>query len=602
VVAIVYDQFPSWAYDRYGDLLSPEGALRRTRSRGASHIVEYPYATTHTAPGHAAIFSGRPPSENGVAANELWTPERGLRSVVDDGEHAVFGLPDAFASPGILLGTSVADALRQTHPAAKIVGLAGKDRSTVLAIGRDPDLALWYEKRLGRITSSSYYGEALPGWVESWIAANPIERYFDDWDPADPESLQRLLGPDDAPGEGDYQGFGTTFPHNPGATRDPGRTFRAAPRSTEYLLDLARIAVRELELGADDIPDLLALSVSSLDYTGHVFGPDSWEYVDHLVRIDAAVGTFLAELEETTSVAVLITSDHGGGHLPEIASKDFPDAGRVYPDTLPEQMNAAIERVLGDGDWVGAYAPPFVYLTPSAREPDVRDRATEVLIDALEALPEVHSAHDAREATSWRNDPDPLRRAVGLSVPADHAGDVFVVLAPGSVADEGFERGKGTGHGSPWPHDRQVPVLFAGPGVTHTSSTTPLAQDRVAATLCDLLGIAPPERLRAIAPLPGSGEAVVRILRLETRDLARYRESLAEGQRIMSELGVTPEIRLEIEDDSRDDGVVVARLRIGYPDRATREDWAVRLERSDRYNDWAGSLDAVRTVLSDEER
>ena len=73
-----------------------------------------------------------------------------------------------------------------------------------------------------------------------------------------------------------------------------------------------------------------------------------------------------------------------------------------------------------------------------------------------------------------------------------------------SEAHEGFERGKGTGHGSPWPYDRQVPVVFAGPGVANTSSTEPLAQDRVAATLCKMLGIPPPNQLRTIQPLPGS--------------------------------------------------------------------------------------------------
>ena len=504
VVAIVYDQFPAWAYAEYGELLSPDGALRRVGATGAEHIVEYSYAATHTAPGHAAIFTGAPPAESGVYSNESWTADRGIRSIVDDGQHGVFGLPDAFASPAIIQVDSVADALRRARgDKAKIAGLSFKDRGAVLTTGRDPDLALWYEKKLGRITSSKYYTDALPDWAASWIADHPIEDYFEDWVPGDPERLQQLLGPDDAPGEADYAGFGTTFPHNPVTTTDPARTFRTTPQSADHLLDLARVAVTELNLGEDDIPDLLVLSISNIDYSGHVFGPDSWEYVDNLVRTDAAVGRFLAELESKTSVAVLITSDHGGAHLPERRDHRFPGDGRLYPDALPEEMNAAVSRVIGNGDWVGPYVPPFIYLTDAALASDMRDEAVNALIGGLQALPEVHAAYDAQVAAGWSTDPDPVKRSVAVSIPDPGVGAVFIVRRPGSVDDESFERGKGTGHGSPWPFDTQVPVLFAGPGVTITSSTEPLAQNRVAATLCRLLGVPPPNQISTVDPLPG---------------------------------------------------------------------------------------------------
>jgi hypothetical protein len=126
-----------------------------------------------------------------------------------------------------------------------------------------------------------------------------------------------------------------------------------------------------------------------------------------------------------------------------------------------------------------------------------------------------------------------------------------------------------------------------------------LTPPRVALLLVAFAGCAAgPEP--ALAPTP-PGEPVVRILRLETRDLAGYRDALAEGRGIMRDLGVVPVMRLEVEDDSRMDGVVVVRLRIEYPDRATREGWAERLERSQRYLAWAASLDPLRTVLSDDE-
>ena len=45
-----------------------------------------------------------------------------------------------------------------------------------------------------------------------------------------------------------------------------------------------------MELGADDVPDLLAISFSAHDYAGHSWGPDSWEVLDLTLRLDRALG------------------------------------------------------------------------------------------------------------------------------------------------------------------------------------------------------------------------------------------------------------------------------------------------------------------------
>jgi hypothetical protein len=66
-----------------------------------------------------------------------------------------------------------------------------------------------------------------------------------------------------------------------------------------------------------------------------------------------------------------------------------------------------------------------------------------------------------------------------------------VVPAPSYVVIEDEPRDRGTSHGSPWQDDREVPVLFYGPGVAAGEMIEgPLAQERVAATLAALLGIA----------------------------------------------------------------------------------------------------------------
>ena len=56
----------------------------------------------------------------------------------------------------------------------------------------------------------------------------------------------------------------------------------------------------------------------------------------------------------------------------------------------------------------------------------------------------------------------------------------------------------GTGHGSPFVYDREVPVLVRGPGVAHTTLSEPVAQARVAATLAHFLGVEPPQAERPL--------------------------------------------------------------------------------------------------------
>ncbi|MBL0220259.1 MAG: alkaline phosphatase family protein, partial [Myxococcales bacterium] len=180
---------------------------------------------------------------------------------------------------------------------ALTLSLAMKDRSAVLPGGQHPDACFWLDPRAGGFTTSTYYATELPPWIATWQRAHPLAGTMHVWEPQSPSSLASL-GPDDAPGEGAY-GWGATFPHDPSAPASIGEpdAYLSTPASTEHLLAFAREAVRELHVGDDEEPDLLAISIATPDYIGHAFGPESWEYVDGLVRVDRAVGVFLDELE-----------------------------------------------------------------------------------------------------------------------------------------------------------------------------------------------------------------------------------------------------------------------------------------------------------------
>src|SRR5258707_12451024 len=81
---------------------------------------------------------------------------------------------------------------------------------------------------------------------------------------------------------------------------------------------------------ADGTPDLLYEGLSSPDYIGHAFGPDSLEAADGVVRTDRDLAGFLAFLDAHFGdrYTVALTSDHGVQSIPEVAQALGRDAGR----------------------------------------------------------------------------------------------------------------------------------------------------------------------------------------------------------------------------------------------------------------------------------
>lgn len=508
VVSVVLDQVAAWWLDEHWDLLPEDGALKTGAARGAFfHKVRYPYAATLTACGHASIYTGTTPSIHGVVANEVWDSTRhGRFPIVDDGTHAVFGKEGSFAGPNVLRVETVGDALvDSTSGVGKVVSVSLKDRAAVLPGGRRASLALFFNKRNGQFTTSSYYGTELPSWLGAWNQSHPIQQYLTTWIPLDEAVLRAHAGIDDAPGEGNWDGLMTTFPHDLSHLQSY-EPFAATPNSALELFDLVRAAVDQTQLGQDDVPDLLAISVSSTDYVGHVFGPGSWEALDDLLRVDKALGDLLRELDTKVdgSLAVLITADHGVAPLVEATRARGGEAYRVTEQQITDQVEHALDSSLSDQHWVEMFGMPYLYLSDTAKTNPARERLTTIAIDALKRLGGIHDVFDVREAIHWSEDPDPLRRAVALSIAEGRGGDLYVVFESGSTLDEEMPPGTGASHGTPWPHDTDVPVIFWGPGVEHSETSDITDQRRVGPTLSALLHTRPP-RAALMAPLPGLG-------------------------------------------------------------------------------------------------
>lgn len=490
VVVIVVDQMRFDYFDRYGPQW--QHGFARLRDEGRRFTAAYhEHALTETAPGHATISTGCDPAHHGIVANR-WLDRRSRARVaaVEDPSATIFGNEAApGASAATLLCESVGDRMQAHDPTSVVIAMAVKDRAAILLGGRQPDAVLWYDDDFGGFTTSSRYASARPAWVDGYNDKDRAQAlYGEGWTLSRPDSdygdSRRITAPELVATFGDYA-LTRQFPHvidRP--DRAPRNVVRDTPFADLMTLELAREAIVAEHMGADAVPDLLLISLSGGDYTGHRYGPDSVETHDYYLRIDEALGAFLADLDATLGRdrhVVILTSDHGVAPVPEYSA--IAGAGRF---DAKREVGALLEQAAAE---VGLAEPPRFEVTHGV-EFVFEDAVAEVdraslrakLAERLRESPLVADVwtrdellgtdHRNEYAESWRRTFHPERSS-----------DLLIQLAPGVVS-----YAEGTGHGTPYEYDQHVPLLIRGPGWSgvddHRVATVDLAP-----TIAALVGV-----------------------------------------------------------------------------------------------------------------
>src|SRR4051812_25549388 len=313
IVLVTVDQLRGDYIDRFAPQL--QGGLARL-ARGAWFTnAHHDHALTETAPGHATLLSGRFPRSTGIMAN--WAG-------VEDSSASLLGGSDMAgvgASPRRVQGTTLVDWLKARYPASRALSVSMKDRGAILPIGRSRSDVYWYVAD-GRFTTSRYYRDSLPTWVNAFNARRmPQSMTGKAW----PLLLApgAYSEPDRVPIE--RGGVNFLFPHSfPNDTVRTAIEVRVTPWMDEITLDLALAGVNALSLGKGPGTDVLAVSLSATDLIGHAYGPDSREMHDNVLRLDRNLGVFfdsLFRMRDSSRIAIVLTADHGIGSIPELVPK-----------------------------------------------------------------------------------------------------------------------------------------------------------------------------------------------------------------------------------------------------------------------------------------
>jgi arylsulfatase A-like enzyme len=263
---------------------------------------------------------------------------------------------------------------------------------------------------------------------------------------------------------------------------------------------------------------LLSLSLSSHDYVAHVFGPHSWEEWDELLRLDrelAGLLTFLDGRFGSDGYDVMLTADHGSVAIPEVAAaKPGPWCARpadvarwqrtcAGQRLLAPALSAALEQAYADafgaafgpGPWLTGLADPLVFFTAkgAALAPADRTRAVAIAKQTLGPLG-VSDVIDVRAVPAACGPGATVAELVCRSIDAKDPADLYLVVAPGAFFDPGYAPGQGMSHGSPYLHDRAVPLIVRAPGRVAPGEVydRPVTFKTFTRTAATLLGVTPP--------------------------------------------------------------------------------------------------------------
>src|SRR5881397_111313 len=158
VVVITVDQLRADYFTRWKSQLT--GGLGQLATEGAFFTDGYQdHAVTETAPGHSTILSGMWPAHTGIIRNS---------EGVQDSLSPLLGTTGPGASPRRFRGTTLVDWLKAVDPTTRALSVSRKDRGAILPIGHAKEQVYWYQS--GLFTTSRYYADSLPTWVQTFNA------------------------------------------------------------------------------------------------------------------------------------------------------------------------------------------------------------------------------------------------------------------------------------------------------------------------------------------------------------------------------------------------------------------------------------------------
>jgi predicted AlkP superfamily pyrophosphatase or phosphodiesterase len=492
VILISMDQMRADYFDRFADEFT--GGLKRLSREGLVYAnASLNYASSETGPGHATLATGSYPRTHGILSNE-WC-DRGTRQEVycvdDTAAKSLAGEGGKVSSKNLRV-TAFGDWLKAASPQSKVISMAVKDRAAVLMGGQRPNEVFWYTSKSGHMATSDYYVKTVPEWVKQFNASNWVEAHVPaSWTKLEEDSVYAKLGPDEMAGEFVW-GETTTFPHVFLPERKKNQML-TSPWGDMLILDFATAAIHAEKLGQRGQTDFLAVGLSCTDYVGHAFGPHSHEILDHLLRVDRALGEFLKFVDQAVGkgkYVVALSADHGVLPLPEYLSQiEKQNARRIISDRelkpQIESMLAKLQQEIGTQETLIQQNAFLNYAAAAKHGIDSLTLENKIREGALQ-IDGIADVYFGRELLDDNTPDRPYLGHFRRSYFAQRGEDIQVRYCENCLISS---RPTGTTHGSTYRYDTHVPVIFFGQSIPTGRVQREVHTVDVAPTLAKILEV-----------------------------------------------------------------------------------------------------------------
>jgi predicted AlkP superfamily pyrophosphatase or phosphodiesterase len=504
ILQITVDQLRADMLTRFSDRFG-EGGFKYLAEQGTVYTdARYTHLNTMTAVGHATLATGGNSPQHGMAANDWYDRELGrkVNSVEDVQSPFVGGVKGdrSGRSPRHLTSSTFSDELvLASGGRSRAFGVSTKDRGAIITAGRQGQ-AYWYSSKTGEYVTSTWYRDSYPEWVSDWNSGKPADAYLGKtWDLFQDRDRYIFADQDDRAFEIAHGKLGTTFPH---VMADPVTgpyysNLRRTPWADELTLQFTLAMMQAEQIGQRGHTDYLSVSFSATDYIGHAFGPNSLEAEDNLLRLDRTLAQLFEAVDEAVGLEntlIVLSADHGVQAAPEHMAEHGFEVGRLGTDTLLGTLNEAMADYFQTSEpLVAAFLKPGLYLDAEAlhRAGVSMSHAEAKLAREVLKIPGFSHAFTRSALQSGAVPDTPVARSVLNAFHPERSGDVLVV--PEQFWFFGWSAGgDASTHGTPYPSDQHVPIVFAGPGIGKQVIHRRVAPRDVAPTLSAIMGILPP--------------------------------------------------------------------------------------------------------------
>ena len=500
LIGIVVENMRPDYIDRYWNKFGNDG-FRKLYTNGA--VVTNMKITQHVqnyASGTATLFTGVYPSGHGIV-DDVWYDRLRIREVgaVADDYYFTVGSDSKSgnASPKKLMATTVGDNLKLfSMNKSKVYSIAVNAESAILSAGHAADGAWWFDPVSGRMISSSYYVSAFPEWARNFNMVSQGDRYSGrNWVTLHPENYYTESLPDNHYLERGYGEKANTFPHSLNRLVRRAESFnpiKTTPFANTIIREFTTALLENEPVGEDNIPDMVTVVFSSMDYEYGSFGPASLEMQDLYLRLDQEIAELINFAEKRygkENTVFFLTANTSASYpvnyLKEVFSMPVAD---FQPESAFALLNSFLNITFGEAKWIEHLSGQQVYLDHKLIErnnvnlADMRNQIADFLTQ-FEGIRVALPAHILEQGGSDNSALANLYRSYMIN----RSGDILYVLSEGWQPVYKFKRVNYT-------DQSHIPAVFYGAGIKPSIISSPCNAIDLAPTLSKILHISVPDK------------------------------------------------------------------------------------------------------------